>query len=179
MQSTPRTSAFRASRGGLASCSAASEVLLGTGAGQVLMPMHSAGRRRAQQARERNTHTHTHLHQHLRVPHCMSTLHCMHDAVLPTPPSLRRVVDAGPCCTALRDAVPPNPFLPAASSMQGRAALHARRCAAHPSLPAAHRRCRAVLRWMRDAVLPNPSIGFNLTRALHPGMGPVLVAMVR
>ncbi|PSC69212.1 FAD-linked oxidase [Micractinium conductrix] len=43
---------------------------------------------------------------------------------------------------------------------------------------AEHATYKAVLRWMRDAVLPNPSIGFNLTRALHPGMGPVLVAMV-
>lgn len=39
--------------------------------------------------------------------------------------------------------------------------------------------CRGILRWMRDTVLPDPSIGLNVCRALHPEHGPVVVCMVR
>lgn len=44
-----------------------------------------------------------------------------------------------------------------------------------PPLPP---RSRAILRWIRDTVLPDPGIGFNLARMLHPEMGPMLVSML-
>ena len=38
-------------------------------------------------------------------------------------------------------------------------------------------RRRALLRFVRDVVLPNPSIGFNIAWAADPQLGPLLVAM--
>ena len=32
---------------------------------------------------------------------------------------------------------------------------------------------------MRDVVVPNPALGFNLGRAIHPGLAPALIVMVR
>ncbi|KAL4420280.1 hypothetical protein ABPG77_005620 [Micractinium sp. CCAP 211/92] len=43
---------------------------------------------------------------------------------------------------------------------------------------AEHKNYRAVLRFIRDTVLPNPDVGFNVLRALDPNAGPVLVLMV-
>lgn len=37
---------------------------------------------------------------------------------------------------------------------------------------------RVLLRFVRDVVLPNPAIGFNIARATDPQLGPLLVSMV-
>lgn len=49
----------------------------------------------------------------------------------------------------------------------------------HSASQPPHTPCRGILRWVRDIVLPDDSIGFNLARAVHPEMGPVLISMVR
>lgn len=41
-----------------------------------------------------------------------------------------------------------------------------------------HVNYKAILRWIRSTVLPNPCLGFNCGRMLDPELGPVLVSMV-
>ncbi len=51
----------------------------------------------------------------------------------------------------------------------------------HPAPSASHASppCRrAVLRFVRDVVVPTPSIGFNVARVVDPAIGPLLVSLV-
>ncbi|KAL4439985.1 hypothetical protein ABPG75_002986 [Micractinium tetrahymenae] len=41
-----------------------------------------------------------------------------------------------------------------------------------------HNNYKAVLRFIRDTVLPNPDVGFNVTRAIDPNAGALLILMV-
>ncbi|EFN59850.1 hypothetical protein CHLNCDRAFT_133629 [Chlorella variabilis] len=41
-----------------------------------------------------------------------------------------------------------------------------------------HATFKSVLRWIRAVVLPDPAVGFNCARMVHPELGPVLISML-